>query len=136
MSLYLSDLLLQIICHIFHPSVTRKVDRLVENVCQDETLWQMDIRRGRSFVTIFRCVTGGYKPVAELQMKKQKRGCMTTSSFLSYEIHYLLMDSSIISIFFKIKSKSALSFSTLRFISCTRPFPFFEVLFKKPKLFS
>ena len=82
MSLYLSDLLLQIICHTFHPSVTRKVDRLVENVCQDETLWQMDIRRGRSFVTIFRCVTGGYKPVAELQMKKQKRGCMTTSSFL------------------------------------------------------
>ena len=37
---------------------------------------------------------------------------------------------------FKINSRSALSFSTLRFISVTKLLPFLEELVKKPKLFS
>lgn len=48
----------------------------------------------------------------------------------------LLIDWSMISIFFSINSKSAFNFSTLRFISVTRLLPFFDELVRNPKLFS
>ena len=55
----------------------------------------------------------------------------------SYNCFYsFFIDWSITSIFFKINSRSALSFSTLRFISVTKLLPFLEELVKKPKLFS
>ena len=44
--LLFSDLLLQIICHTYQPSVTRKVDK--SKICFGmRGLWQMDIWRGR-----------------------------------------------------------------------------------------
>ena len=47
-----------------------------------------------------------------------------------------LIDSSITAIFCTISSRSAFNFSTFRFISVTKLFPFFEALVRKPKLFS
>ena len=49
---------------------------------------------------------------------------------------YSLIDSSMTAIFCVINSKSAFSFSILRFISETKLFPFLEELVKKPMLFS
>ena len=78
--LLFSDLLLQIICNTSGPSVTRKVDK--SKICVGmRGLWQRDIWRGRWFATIFRCVLGVYKPVADVAEEKQKRGCCYTSSF-------------------------------------------------------
>ena len=49
---------------------------------------------------------------------------------------YSLIDSSMTAIFCVINSRSAFSFSILRFISETKLFPFLEELVKKPMLFS
>ena len=51
-------------------------------------------------------------------------------------IDYSFNDSSMTAIFWVIKSKSAFSFSTFRFISLTKLLPFLDELVKKPMLFS
>ena len=66
---------------------------------------------------------------------KKESNAFALNSF--YNCFYSsFIDWSITSIFFKINSRSALSFSTLRFISVTKLLPFLEELVKKPKLFS
>jgi len=67
--------------------------------------------------------------------------CQKRSGCVFLHIHfvirsYSLMDSSITAIFWVINSKSAFSFSILRFISDTRLLPFFDELVRKPMLFS